>query len=334
MARSWAARYWDERSLATYEECATMLFAGLPVADAVIYCQCSGATCDQRRSTRPRSYQALYDPAWVAQLNELYSEWLRQFDVAPLLALNTETHDVRDPIVVGGVLADLQAYFALPPPDQTILFGFDGAPTAEPLIEAKEQPQLNLLRRLNNVAPRHGVEFRAESTPAHSGRRISHPAVYLAAPFTAMAIEPATTAATLLPTDDHGVIPTAYRSALEAVAAAIEQEGIQVVLPHRDVNSWGTRALTPEQVAQSCLEFVRSCDGFVGLLGKSFGAHAEAGMALAQGKPCTIVEVAELGQTFVGSGLGHVAGVQRVSTKTLRDVPAALQRAGIETLVQ
>jgi deoxyadenosine/deoxycytidine kinase len=336
MARSWAEKFWDERSLTTYEDCADMLFSGLPVADAVVFCQCSGAECAQRRRTRAGAYQELYDPAWVARLDELYTEWLRRFDAAPLLALDTETYDVRDPTVVGEVVADLQTYFSRPPPDQTVLFGFDGDPPAEPLVEAKERPRLRLLRRLNNVAPRQPVEFGTSSVVGLLGRPVSHPSLYLAAPFTTAAVAPVANVDALLPDDDraHGVIPAAYRSALEDIAAVLERAGIQVVLPHRDVNAWGTRSLTPERVAQACLELVRGCDGFVGILGESFGAHAEAGMALALGKPCTVVEVAALGHTFIGGGLGHLAGARRVAAETLLDVPAALERTGIETLIR
>ncbi len=48
MARSWAEQFWDKRSIATYEDCASMLFAGLPVADAVIYCRCSDDVCERQ----------------------------------------------------------------------------------------------------------------------------------------------------------------------------------------------------------------------------------------------------------------------------------------------
>ncbi len=250
----------------------------------------------------------------------------------PLLALDTEAHDVRDPAVITNIVVDLQTYFSPPPQDQTVLFGFDGAPPTSPLIETKERPRLRFLQRLNSVEPRQPVEFRASSAAGFLERPLSRPAVYLAAPFTAVAVPPAEPAETFPPGDDrsHGVIPHRYRSELEAIAAVFEHESVQVVLPHRDVNSWGARLLTPEQVAQGCLELVRDCDAFVGILGESFGAHTEAGMALASGKPCTIVEVTTLGHTFVGGGLGLIPGARSITAQTLHDVPAALQQAGIE----
>jgi deoxyadenosine/deoxycytidine kinase len=337
MARSWAERYWDDASWRTYDECADLLVSDLPVPDAVIFCRCDLPQCEERRRARPRSYQARYDSQWVERLDELYDEWLEHFQECPLLQVDTERHDLRNLSVVADIVADIADYFAPARPDQAPLFDLYGAPMAQALFEPGRQPSpLRILTRLNDLGPVRSVDFPLESKHT-SSVSIAHPAVYIAAPFTSVAAAPEPLANDLrLPVGEgpHGIIPKGYRALLQQVAEVFEQDGIQAVLPHRDVNVWGNRTLTARDVAASCLESIRRCDAFVGLLGQSFGVHAEAGMALALTKKCVLVEVAELGDTFIGRGLARGQGVTHLAVDKIADVPAALIAANVTAIVR
>lgn len=297
MAQSWSERYWDSDAQQTYSRCAALLLAELPVPDAVIYCDCSHATCEARRLARPRRYQTLYDPTWVARLDELYSRWLTDFDACPLLQLDTDGHDIRDARIVDDVVRDLETYFAPAPSEQSVLFDYAGHPPAMPLFDtAHRPPALRILRPMNDVVPRH--PGRVVAPRQRPGVAVAHPSVYVAAPFTSAAVlpqQPLTDLQLDVGGHPHGVLPGDYRLALERIGDVFERDGIQAIIPHRDVNAWGARSLGPRDVILACLDYVRDCDGFIGLLGTSFGAHVEMGMAVALSKPCIAVDVREAG---------------------------------------
>jgi deoxyadenosine/deoxycytidine kinase len=303
MARSWGDRYWDDSARRTYAECAANLCLDLPQPDAIVYCRCSDGECDRRRGERPRSYQRLYDPSWVVELNARYDEWVETFDACPLLELDTEANDVRDPRVVAAVIADLRSNLGSEPPDQALLFDPSGNLRPPPLFETDERPELRVLRPLNDVRTPHPSRYgdlgRDGGASAHLDGR---PAVYLAAPFTAAAIEPPILDEDLrLPVSiaDHGVLPAAYREILEAAVRVLERAGVNVILPHRDVNAWGERVLSPADVASECLGLAAACDGFIGLLGDS----------------------------FIGRGLAGLDGVERVRVARLSELPDAIERS-------
>lgn len=329
MAKSWAEKYWDEQTRTTYDNCARMLIEGLPAPDVVLYCHASREVRGERRANRPRGYQVTYDPLWVERLDALYADWAGRFDACPLLELDTDHYDVRDPRVVRGIITDLQAYFAPGMPSQTILFDLSGAPPPTPLFDYPEQlPTMRLLRPANTIAPHTRGDLIAPTAASELlPRLLPHPSVYVAAPFTALAVAAEPLREDLrLPVSGraHGIIPDEYRKSLERVVAAIDAQGFFAVLPHRDVNRWGHRSLPARQVAQACVQLVGRCDVFVGILGKSFGAHLEAGVALALNKPCLFIEVEQFGGTFVGGGLGLTAGARRIKVARLDDVPSRL----------
>ena len=72
----------------------------------------------------------------------------------------------------------------------------------------------------------------------------------------------------------HGVIPRAgFRNVLLGLERALSSLGISVLLPHRDVNEWGRKHLTPDEAMRQCTDHVSASDLFVGILGNSCGAH-------------------------------------------------------------
>ncbi|MBK7707066.1 MAG: hypothetical protein IPJ30_15230 [Acidobacteria bacterium] len=102
----------------------------------------------------------------------------------------------------------------------------------------------------------------------------------------------------------HGIIPRAgFRNGLLGIERALIKLGLSVLIPHRDVNEWGRKQLTPIEAMRDCTNHVSKSDLFVGILGSSCGAHYEFGIAHASGKPCILIEVAELSGSFLAKGL-------------------------------
>jgi nucleoside 2-deoxyribosyltransferase len=157
------------------------------------------------------------------------------------------------------------------------------------------------------------------------------PVAYLAAPFSGR--DTAQTngnaqAALFKVEPGHGVIPRAgFRNDLLGIERALLKLGLSVLLPHRDVNEWGRKQLTPDEAMRECTHHVSSCDLFVGLLGNSCGAHYEFGIAHAAGKPCILIETDEFSSSFLAEGASVLESndLIRITCNRLRDAEEALE---------
>lgn len=331
MARSWE-RFWDARARRTYEDCAKSLSGDLPAPDVIVLCRCSREESDRRLLTRNREKKhPSYDPEWLSRLEVLYADWVREFIECPLLELDTERFDVRDAAVVEAVLQDIEVFLAPRPADQTLLFDLTGDPQPEPLFELDAPPALQVLRPLNGQSET-GVDLRPLGLQRPLPGSVSYPAVYVAAPFSAFADEPEPLSQELrLPVDlrEHGTLPSLYRSLLEKTSAALKRKGFHPFLPHRDLNAWGNRSLSPVEAVGECLRAVLMCDGFLAVPGTSFGVHTEAGVALAAGKPMVFVEVEELETSFFGQGLMQAQDASRLRVSSLEDLPKIIEQSDI-----
>lgn len=330
LARSWSERYWDPPTQKTYADCAGLLTDPSLTPDVVVLCECRSEERASRRAARDTQSPVTYDTDWLRRIDELYETWRANFVAAPLLSLDTEVNDVRDPRVVRDVVRDLQRFLIGDPrSDQTVLFDVTGEASQDPLFELRdaEDAPMRALQFVNDVQP--GAQNLSLNVPPARRFSVGSPSAYVAAPFTSRAIVAEPLAPDLrLPVagQTHGTLPATYRRSLEGVARAVESKGFQAVLPHRDVNAWGQRSLTASQVASECIDLVRRCDVFVALLGESFGAHAEAGAAVALGKPCFFVEVAELGSTFIGHGFS-TAGSPAISVSTVAEAGVRMRES-------
>lgn len=92
----------------------------LPNPDLVVYIRASVATLQERISARGRSFENQIDPAYLDGLNELYEEWIDEFDLAPILAIEGDDLDfVRRPPELEPVLAEIRRHLQGP---QELLF--------------------------------------------------------------------------------------------------------------------------------------------------------------------------------------------------------------------
>jgi len=87
-----------ERDYRSYRELYSVLVQFLPAPDLVVYLRADVETLMERISQRGRSYERDIQPEYLAQLNELYEDWIRNFALCPVLTvpagdLNYVAHD-------------------------------------------------------------------------------------------------------------------------------------------------------------------------------------------------------------------------------------------------
>lgn len=82
-----------ERDYATYNELYGILCEFLPPPDLVVYLRASVSTLTQRISLRGRDYERQITPEYLAQLNELYEDWINNFSLCPVLSVPADNLD-------------------------------------------------------------------------------------------------------------------------------------------------------------------------------------------------------------------------------------------------
>jgi deoxyadenosine/deoxycytidine kinase len=76
-----------ERDYQTYQELYQVLVEFLPPPDLVLYIKASVPTLQQRIKQRGRDYEDQIDPNYLAQLNQLYDQWIDDFSLCPVLTI-------------------------------------------------------------------------------------------------------------------------------------------------------------------------------------------------------------------------------------------------------
>jgi deoxyadenosine/deoxycytidine kinase len=83
----------SERDYATYRELYQVLVEFLPPPDLVIYLRASVATLLERISKRDRDYERTIGADYLADLNELYENWVDTFELCPVLTVPCDNLD-------------------------------------------------------------------------------------------------------------------------------------------------------------------------------------------------------------------------------------------------
>ena len=76
-----------DRDWKTYRELYEVLTELLPPPDLVLYLKASLPTLLQRIELRGRDFEKKIAPDYLAQLNELYQEWIKGFNLCPVLVV-------------------------------------------------------------------------------------------------------------------------------------------------------------------------------------------------------------------------------------------------------
>jgi deoxyadenosine/deoxycytidine kinase len=86
-------RMMDERDYRSYWELYQVVTTVLPPPDLIVYLRASVDTCQERIRLRGRSYEQDIEPAYLAQLNRLYEEWIDHFSLCPVLTVPSDDLD-------------------------------------------------------------------------------------------------------------------------------------------------------------------------------------------------------------------------------------------------
>lgn len=82
-----------ERDYATYQELYKVLVEFLPPPDLVIYLKASVATLLDRIAIRGRDYERSISADYLSQLNNLYNNWVDEFNLCPVLTVPCDNLD-------------------------------------------------------------------------------------------------------------------------------------------------------------------------------------------------------------------------------------------------
>jgi len=83
----------NDRDYETYRELYHVLVEFLPPPDLVIYLRASVPTLLNRIAKRDRSYERTISPNYLTELNELYENWVEDFDLCPVLTVPCDDMD-------------------------------------------------------------------------------------------------------------------------------------------------------------------------------------------------------------------------------------------------
>ncbi len=82
-----------ERDYHTYRELYQAMTLFLPPPDLVVYLRASVATLQKRIRSRGRDYEQEVPAEYLAQLNQLYEEWIDRFSLCPVLTVPSDDLD-------------------------------------------------------------------------------------------------------------------------------------------------------------------------------------------------------------------------------------------------
>ena len=316
------AKRLDSRAYQTYRQLYRTLVDGLPAPDLIIYCQCSLPELQRRIASRSRDYELLYPADHMPLLSALYADWLRRACTVfsgTVFSVDTEAHDfISDDTLLDSLASDV-LYLLHHHRLQLELFS---EPEPPPSMFGAAPVFRGTLRRLRSQ------DVFIPKAP------LRRPTAYLAAPFTGKATEalPASPPVHdhssqqflgdwVLNSAPHGKIQdTAYRAYLESIETLIRGCGYKTFLPHRDINRWGDRQLTPEQGASECTRRVFDSDVLVALPQTSLGTHYEVGLALGYGLPVIVLVPDADATSFIMQGLGSLPTVLVVTFSSLPEL--------------
>lgn len=307
------------RSQETFNELGGLARYLLQPPEYHFYCECSVDTAHKRTQVRGRTDSRLHNFDYIKRSKELYEEWLERVRGPEIYILNTDKSDLDKPGIIEEVFRDVQWVLTHDLRERQI-----------PLFE--DMPSNRSLKHLRPYrSERWSPILKTRRKAMLAASPLVAPVAYLAAPFSGRdtAQSNGNTQSSLFEIEaGHGIIPRAgFRNDLLGIERALLKLGLSVLLPHRDVNEWGRKQLTPDEAMRECTQHVSSCDLFVGLLGNSCGAHYEFGIAHAAGKPCILIETDEFSSSFLAEGASVLESndLIRVLCKRLRDAEHAIE---------
>jgi len=103
-----------ERDFRAYHDLFHLMVNSLRPPDLIVYLRAPVNVLLQRIQTRARTFERTIPPAYLAQLNDRYEEWIASFTLCPVLTVDATTLDLNDlDALVAGVEQRLPSLFPL-----------------------------------------------------------------------------------------------------------------------------------------------------------------------------------------------------------------------------
>ncbi len=317
-ARCWHDRgNIDERDFTIYTELAEFFLKQIPDPQLILYCECSLQEAKKRIAKRNRCDQKNFPDNHMEDIQERYNNWLINYRASPVYSVNTEKNDIRIPRVVKRIINEI---YEIGIEKQLTLFDYE---------QIETEPTERTLKPIISI-DEFGKDYSLSSfsKAKQSTYSLVHPWAYLAAPFTSIAtIDSETSVKDNQLTFEknaplHGVIkPGEYKKMLLDIEKALKKLCVNTVIPHRDVNKWGKKVLTPQKATRNCEYLVKECDLFIGIIGESNGSHYELGIAEGMLKPIVVIVCEEISTSFIGSGIVDSNRRLILNCKRIVDIP-------------
>lgn len=313
-----------ERAFETYKTLADHFLSVLPPPDLIVFCRVDADTALARIKARRRTDVGLHTPEYMKGIHDLSERWVNSYKNSTICVIDSSSIDWRESKNIQTIVHELGLLWSHETTTTPQLDLF-----SESVTDRSQAAQTETAILRMQVDRRPVVASTGRPASEISPEVLPFPSAYIAAPFTAVA-ESEDALKTLSPqlfAPAHGRIPRRrYRRTLEAMDAALRQLGLHTLLPHRDINGWGSIQLTPQQVTRQCSQQVGNCDVIVALPGTSHGTHFELGIARGLGKPCIVIHCDELQESFIASGLVNEEKLLELRCTKLSEIPTLLKR--------
>jgi deoxyadenosine/deoxycytidine kinase len=315
----------DERANTNYLSLSHYFNELLPKPDIILYCDSNFESNRKRIIERNRDYQQKYPKNHLKDIYDLYSEWVKSLNHEQVYSIKSDLIDYRQPKILNQIAQDILSILK----GKKILYQqlslFDNED------EVYEQYNLKLLSPMseigNIVTPPSLPNIKIDS-PKFS---LPFPSAYIAAPFTGVAedsqIKKSKHKTLFGEAEFHGALNEGkYRTTLLKTANSIRKRGIWPFLPHKDINQWGKKQLTPKEIVELCTNFVEKADLFIGILSISHGSHYEFGIAYGNRKPSIIISCNELNSSFINKGISdQLSNVIHLKCDKISQIPKLLE---------
>lgn len=321
-------KFMDKRSYETYLMLYQnyMRFVGPP--DFLIYCECDLLVIKERIEKKVRSFQANYPQNHIEDVYEMYLNWYKNYNNTALYKVDMANVNIMDKRNERILISDIEKVIN------------DSTNQLDLFLIRKEGDSDKKYSILQEIIPYDSLNIKKVDIKRKSSGIIKpYPYAYIAAPFTSIADIQNGDEHNLFLFDDiggHGEIPpdNQVRMMLEMLDISVRKQGVNTLIPHKDINEWGRKKLTPKDVYKNCILSVENCDVFIGLFGFSPGVHMEYGYAIAKGKPCILINCNQVESSYISRGIsGDQNRVLVLNVNNLLDVPECLSGIDIKKFI-
>lgn len=316
----------DERIRQLYLETAEYIYASLPPVDLYIMCECDvGKSRERFQARERRKFEEKYPENYI-EIIDAYLSNIEFPSKSSYIKVNSAKWDFTDEHIMDEILAEIFDRYNKEIDDKymqmNIFSNTDGKKQDMPI---RYIDVCQIAENANRIELKEIIRKKAK--------------VYFAAPFTGMASEVEqgkdSNALHLLQNRKHGILPEAYKKQLMDIRNyLVKGWGVEVILPHKDVNLWGERELTSDIVLREIVRKIEESDFMIAVPSDSIGVHFEIGYALAQKIPIIIFDIRELRQSFYVENFDVLEDVKKIEIESWEELIKELKKKSLQDYIK